>query len=218
MRVKPSQDPLVLAASALAGALVLGGTLAYMHSSPERLKRFREGGERVARQSAEAKRQRDLDRRLRQLHEEYFSTGAGADILAKRAFDIAPVGRPFADAVRYSPSLNAYSYGEGFLSRDQDAQFEYSYDGHDAVGRWQLDIRDQRIGGGIAKPEARLTIYCPQGQGLLEPAERCAIRRLLGTPTSRIAEVRFVRSDFRAIEEEIWQQHLAQMGEQGASA
>jgi hypothetical protein len=211
------QNPLVLAAGTLAGAIVLGGTLAYVHSSPERLRRFREGGERVARQSAEARRQLERERRLRRMREEYFTSGAGRDRLAERAFDIAPVGRPFPDAVCSRPGLNAYSYGNGFSTPSFDARFEYAYDGHDGIGRWALEMGSQAVSGAIARPDSCLTIYCPKESGLLDPTQREVIRRLLGTPSSRISEVKFVSANFRDIEEEIWRHRLAEMGEEDSS-
>ena len=207
-----TENPLLLAGGLLAGVLVLGGTLAYANSTPERRRRFREGAERAARQSAEAKAHLEREAEQRRLRREYFSGGRGRELYARRATSLAPVTAPFADAVPFTPSLNAFSFGAGFASPAQGARFEYSYDGHDGIGRWRLETPGEQLSGGIAKPDARLTIHCPDGRGLLAEEQRLVIRRLLATPPSRIAEVEFVRADHRAIENAIWQEYVAEHG------
>jgi hypothetical protein len=207
-----ASNPLVQIGGLVASLLVLGGTVAYANSSPERRRRFKEGGERAARQSAEARRYLAKEARLRELRQAYFTSGRGRDLLAERAKDLAPVGEPFADAVSFAPSMNMFSFGGGYASPSRGAQFAYAYDGHDGIGWWRLELAGAQVSGAIAKPDARLTIYCAEGSGLLEPEQRRVIRRLLGTPGSRIAEVEFVRADHHAIERAIWEEYLAANG------
>jgi len=202
-------NPLVQAGGFLAGLAILGGTLAYANSTPERLRRFREGAARAARQSAEARAFLAREARLRELRAAYFATGRGRDLLDQRAKVRAPVAQPFADALRFTPSMGMFSFGAGFASPTRGAQFEYAYDGHDGVGWWRLELGGVRSSGAIAKPDARLTIYCPEGAGLLDAEQRLDVRRLLGTPGSRIEQVEFVRADHRAIEQAIWDEYLA---------
>ena len=207
-----ASNPLVQIGGLFASLLVLGGTVAYANSTPERRRRFREGGERAARQSAEARRYLSEQARLRELRKAYFMSGRGRDLLAERAKDLAPVGEPFADAISFAPSMNMFSFGGGYASPSRGAQFAYAYDGHDGRGWWQLKLTGARVSGAIAKPDARLVIYCPEGAGLFKGEQRSVIRRLLGTPGSRIAEVEFVRADHHAIEEAIWEEYLAANG------
>lgn len=202
------KDPIVQAVGFAACALALGGTLAYVHGDPERRRRFWESGRRVAREYAEARRKSDRQFSLIRMRHDYFASAAGvAALIARGALLVEPVGRPLPDAATYAPALNAYSYGRGFVSKAAGVRFEWYFDHHDAVGGWTFE-RDgpdgQKLKGSIARPDERLTLYCPPGHGSLDPAQRQAILRLLATPPSRIREAAFVGDGRRAVEDAIW--------------
>ena len=189
--------------------LALGATLAYATSTPERARRFRDGARRAAEQSAEARRHLARQARERELRAAYFADGPGRALYAGRATLRTPVLPPYPDAVEAPPPLGAFSFGAGYASAAAGARFTWWFDHHDAVSEWRLERCGTTLKGAIARPDATLTLYCPEDSGLLAPDERTAIRKLLGTRGSRIAEVAFVRHDHRAIREAIWAEYLA---------